>query len=117
MGCNCTDKIRQDFNYIRKLANAFGTSNKKNVQVYAFYIGLTKYYDFDELPTREKRAEIVEIIQFQQHESTVILQYAEKTGAEVNDKVKTGKLPANRGNGKKGSRKVATDTGKVLPKN
>lgn len=75
MGCiNCNEKIRKDFDYIRKLAFAYGMSEKKDVQIYAFYIGLTKLYDFDELPTREKRSEIVEIIQFSEPKSIDVLQ-------------------------------------------
>ena len=114
MGCNCGDKIKQDFQYIRKLAYAFGKTNEVDVQIYAFYtIGLTKYYDFDELPTREKRSEIVEIIRFQQHESPDILQDAKEAGVEVDDQAEAGKLSANGGGGKGNIKKVAKNTGTV----
>jgi len=116
MGCNCINKKRQDFIYIKKLAYAFGQSLKADVQIYAFYIGLTKYYDFDELPTRQKRSEIVEIIQFQQPQSNNILQDIGRSESKLTDSERQEKTTVTR-RVRKVKPTVDHDTGEVLPDN
>ena len=117
MGCiNCNEKIRKDFDYIRKLAFAYGMSEKKDVQIYAFYIGLTKLYDFDELPTREKRSEIVEIIQFSEPKSIDVLQDTGKPESKIIDQEGQGKSVTTKRSRKTVS-KMDKDPGTVLPVN
>lgn len=74
MGCACTDKKKQDYDYVRRLANAESITNKVDVQIY-FIIGFdgkTKYYDYEE-STGGRRLNVVETIRFQQYQGSEIL--------------------------------------------
>lgn len=84
MGCACTDRKKQDYEYIRKLANAASITNKVDVQIYYVigYDGKTKYYDYE--PTNGgRKLQVVETIQFSEHESIAILSDNELAGLDT----------------------------------
>jgi len=84
MACGCTDKKKQDYDYVRKLANAESLTKKIDIQIYFTfgYDGKTKYYDYEE-SNGGRRLQVVEIIRFSEPESLDILPNIEFAGFDT----------------------------------
>jgi hypothetical protein len=114
MGCACSDKKKLEFDYVRKLANAYSITNKIDIQIYFTigYDGKTKYYDYEPI-NGGRRLQVVEIIRFSEPESIVILPDNEQSGfdAVIEEEVLKPIKP------KKGriSRTLDKDSGTILP--
>ena len=83
MACGCTDKKKQDYDYVRKLANAQSITKKVDIQIYFTFgfDGKTKYYDYEE-SNGGRRLQVVETIRFSEPESLDILPTIEFSGFE-----------------------------------
>jgi hypothetical protein len=83
MACGCTDKKKQDYDYVRKLANAESLTKKIDIQIYFTfgYDGKTKYYDYEE-SNGGRKLQVVKIIRFSEPESLSILPNIEFAGFE-----------------------------------
>lgn len=84
MACFCTDKKKLDYDYVRKLANAYSVTNTIDVQIYYTFgfDGKTKYYDYEET-VGGRKLQVVETIRFEQPKSSDILPIAEQSGIDA----------------------------------
>ena len=84
MACFCTDKKKLDYDYVRKLANAYSITNTVDVQIYYTFgfDGKTKYYDYEET-VGGRKLQVVETIRFEQHKSSDILPITEQPGIDA----------------------------------
>mgnify|MGYP003437950509 CR=1 FL=1 len=121
MACFCTDKKKQDYGYIHKLANAESITKKIDIQIYFIigYDGKTKYYDYE--PTiRGRKLNVVETIRFSEPESLSVLPDIEQSGLDVvGDEVEVIETVESIAGTKKGAKRkvgktVSPDSGTVL---
>jgi alkyl hydroperoxide reductase subunit AhpC len=113
MGCACSDKKKLDFDYVRKLANAYSITNKIDIQIYYIigYDGKTKYYDY-EPANGGRKLQVVETIRFSEYKSGEVLPDNEQSGIDIiiEETIK----PIKPKSARVYQRKVDSDSGTVL---
>lgn len=72
MSCNCSGVRQKDFGFMRKLAEIYSKTEKKDVQIYVFTKrGFGEVYDFE--VAGSPRGDVVEVIEFREPESEIVL--------------------------------------------